>query len=146
MKPGDHRNPAVEWWPLTHHYKAVEQTQDNRIIYVYNCKSYRYQYLGPQTLAYTVPYGKTKTIAKKLEKAKIGKEKRKKMPNVRNVQRIEKKSVYTVTRNHTFFDFIFSNKLSCCPCTCAHVHALPVKCKNSWCRKVIGVMYVYTCI
>ena len=88
-------------------YRMVK---DNRIIYVYNCKSY--QYLGPQTLAYTVPYGKTKTIAKKLEKAKIGKEKRKKMRNVRNVQRIEKKSV---TRNHTFFDFIFSNKLSCCP-------------------------------
>ena len=49
---------------------------DNRIIYVYNCKSY--QYLGPQTLAYTVPYGKTKSIAKKLEKAKNGKEKKEK--------------------------------------------------------------------
>ena len=51
-------------------------TEDNRIIYLYNCKSY--QHLGPQTLAYTVPYGKTKSTAKKLDKAKIGKEKRKK--------------------------------------------------------------------
>ena len=78
-------------------YRMVK---DNRIIYVYNCKSY--QYLGPQTLAYTVLYGKTKSIAKKLEKARLERKKGKKMRNVRNVQRIEKKQLLatTVSRLH----------------------------------------------